>query len=129
MADDEFHRFTYEDALLEAMVVMMLVDRDIDDAEIDRLRAGFWQVTASSLTDETIQNAIDRASVGRVTDGIRRLRYQLDPTERETILSSAIVVASADGSLGDVEYDMAVLLGEALGFDEMEMRAIWQKLA
>lgn len=120
--------FTDTDALLEAMVVMMLIDRDIDDAEIDRLRDGLWRGASLTLDDAAIQAAIDRASVARLTQGLRALRASLQKDQRQAILSAAIRVAGADGAMLDAEYDMAVLLGEALGFDEMEMRAIWQDL-
>ncbi len=116
-------------AILQVMIVMMIIDQDLDAAEVDAVRASYERLTGEHPDDVVVQKVIDEASVEAVSAHLRAIVRQITPDQRKMIVRAALMVATADGHMRDVEYEYVTMVARDVMVDDDEIREIWGELS
>ncbi len=117
----------YVAAILQVMILMMVIDRDLDTAEVDALRNHYQRLTGERPDDTAIQTAIDNASVKATSAHLRAMVRTTTHEQRQTVVRAAMTVALANGNMRDVEHEYVTLVARDLLLDDDDIRAIWEK--
>lgn len=98
------------------MVLMMIVDGCINDAERDCIRRIFKRVTKTSLSSEELDKEVSAAFNTELdTEQYLKSCYLvLDETERDLVFRVATMVAAADGILEREEYELLTKMAKLL---------------
>lgn len=111
---------------MSVMVLMSLVDGEIAETEIMRIRWIFERLTGRSLGRDDVARVAEqvRADNTELTPYLERLGEGLNLVDRRTVLKAAFGVASADGKVLDVEDAMMVAVARALRIEPEDYRSI-----
>ena len=123
------HSGDYLAAVLQVMIVMMVIDRDLDTAEVDALRNHYQRLTGERPDDAAIQTAIDNASVEATSAHLRAMVRTTTLEQRQTVVRAALTVALADGNMRDVEHEYVTLVARDVLLGDDEIRAIWETMS
>jgi uncharacterized tellurite resistance protein B-like protein len=126
-AFDDFY-----ETLLNVMILMMLVDGTIEDAERGAISDLFEKIVGIELAQTDLDAEIGRA-VNRGPDGlmfdIAAQRHTLDQEMRIMFLRAALLVAFSDGEFADAEQHGLARIAEALGVTDEQLRAMIEELS
>ncbi|MBS2015570.1 MAG: TerB family tellurite resistance protein [Deltaproteobacteria bacterium] len=122
----EFHA-----AVKRVMVLMMLADGKIEEAEMETIQLIYGKLAKSELSRDALEKEIAAArSDGR---GLRAylssLVGSLNDSGKETVVKAAYFVASADGHVSTEETNLLGELASALEMSPAQFKAIVDKLA
>ena len=88
-------------------------------------------MTGSVLPEDAIRAEAANVAVAStdLVGALRGLSPHLDPSERETVVRSAIMVAIADGSVGEEEHALVAEIANAVDVSESHLRGILAQIA
>ncbi len=119
-AFDDFY-----ETLLNVMILVMLVDGQIEEAERDAIRHLFEKIVGIELAQTDLDAEISRA-VARGPDGlmfdIAAQRNTLDQERRIMFFRAAVLVAYADSTIVEQEMNALKTIAKALGITDEELR-------
>ena len=103
-------------ALVLSMLKVMVADGQVDESEIESVRAVVRDLVGEEPDDATILAEAEKARSGSVDleAALRDIARHLDTPQRGTVLRSAIQVALADGSYGPDEQRLIGRIARAL---------------
>jgi len=111
--------------LLNVMILTMLVDGQIEEAERDAVRHLFEKIVgielAQTYLDAEISRAVARGPDGLILD-IAAQRNTLDQEKRIMFLRAAVLVAYADSAIEEQEMRTLKTIAKALGITDEELR-------
>ncbi|MDF1660290.1 MAG: TerB family tellurite resistance protein [Planctomycetota bacterium] len=108
------------------MVLMMIVDGCINDAERDFIRRIFQRVTKQRLSSEDLDKEVS-AAFNTELDSEQYLKscyLVLDEKERDLVYRAAAMVAAADGILESEEYDLLTKMAKLLAIPKDRYTAL-----
>ncbi len=113
------------DLTLSAMALMVMVDRQVDDAELCLTGEVYAALGGGEFSSHVLERAI--RTIG--SDPQRALEAfskaeALDEATRRDILRAAFLVAQVDGQVDARERDLLEELGARLGFDAQQVMAV-----
>lgn len=111
--------------ILSTMVLMSLVDGEIADDEVMRIRWIYERVTGRPLSDADVRTVIDQVA-GDDTSLDAYLEHAhagLSSTDRRLVLKAAFGIASADGKVVDAEDTLLKAVARGLHIPADEYRA------
>jgi tellurite resistance protein len=114
------------DDVRRVMVLTMLADDVAEPAEIDVIRSTYRQLAERELTDAELKRDLVQARQAKVTAATyaAAIASRRSPAEKDLILRSAFLVASATGDLSDERKEQLKQLPIALGVSEEHFRQI-----
>ncbi|MCA9244313.1 MAG: TerB family tellurite resistance protein [Phycisphaerales bacterium] len=116
----------FQQALRGALIQVLLADERVDDAEVEAVLAACRRAEDHGVTEEMIRAEITQA--GATADApiaaLSALTSTLSDHAKETVMESALLVASADGAITDDERALIARIGEALGITPSHLRGI-----
>ena len=122
----------FYETLLNVMILMMLVDGTIEDAEKAAIGDLFEKIVGIDLAPQDL-NAEIRRAIARGPDGlmfdIAAQRHTLDQEMRIMFLRAALLVAFSDGEFADAEQHGLARIAEALGVTDEQLRAMIEELS
>lgn len=115
----ETTRAEFHPTMRRVMIMMLLADGSIEDAEIDVIKGIYAKVSGYALSDEEIRDEIETASQEqlKVKEYLKNVTPYLNKTGKARVLKSAYYVASADGSLHEEEEALMEELSHALDME------------
>jgi tellurite resistance protein len=122
----EFHA-----AVKRVMVLMMLADGKIDDAEIETIRTICSKLTKTELSKDDV----DREVASAEADGRGLRQYltsivgTLNDTGKEVVVKAAYFVASADGEVSIEETNLLAELAAALEMSPTAFKGAIEQVA
>jgi uncharacterized tellurite resistance protein B-like protein len=116
--------------LRAVLAAMIIVDDDIDPAEIETACRIYARATGESLDPDTLRSAAGQLKAGEVNveDTLAGLSQPLDYQAKERILEAALDVASADGFVLEEEETLLATIAAALGITEGQYRRTMSRL-
>lgn len=110
-------RASFEEAIKRIMVLMMMADGEVKDAEISTIQEVLKQITGRPTTRADVEREIGavRNQDREVLAYAGNIAPNLTDQGKEMILQAALLVLAADGEVQREEMDLAGKLGEALG--------------
>jgi len=123
---EQLQRVEFANDVRRVMVLTMLADGQVHEAELDVIVNVYRQLCGEVMTREQLSNDVEQARRSR-SDAIQyaqaiRSRRNLD--EREGILRGAFLVASATGTMSPQRLDQIKGLPAALYISEERFREI-----
>jgi uncharacterized tellurite resistance protein B-like protein len=119
----------YASVLLRVIVIMMLADGEIADAEVSTIVKVYHQKTGIRLDHEAINLAIEETLADKEDSFVQMAGAALSAEQKVEILRGAAAVSMADNALGDTEGSYLLLVAEQLGVPGAELSAILQEAA
>ncbi len=126
--DTELVALARMNAMLEVAFLAAAADGEINDAEADNLGATLSQWLGTELSEEVVEDIIDRFIAALAAEGrdqrLAAIASVLDPDARRTAYTLACLVALCDLELHDDELDVlgAIATGLGLSQDEAQVR-------
>jgi uncharacterized tellurite resistance protein B-like protein len=113
-------------AVTMILVQMMLIDGDVDDAEIEAIRHIHQQLLQREIApDEIRSEAVAlRHSGAPVSESLTLIAPRLNEHGKEMVMRAACMVALADEVLRDEELALLVQYARALGLSEAHFKGI-----
>lgn len=105
------------EAVKLAMVEVMIADGKTDPEEVDVVREAFAQVAGARLPERELVREIRAVRSGEkdVPELLEGLAADFDEEARRLVVTAAIVVATTDAEIQEVEHDRIWSIVEALG--------------
>lgn len=117
--DEEQRRFEaeFQKATRELLVLMLLADGRVNDAEVDVICDIYPRVTGAPITAEEVRSEAARLTglPGDVPSLMAPYRGVLNDAGREAVVKAALLVALADGELDRSEARVLDEVADALG--------------
>lgn len=116
----------YQYAIKRVMVLMMMADGVIDDAEVGVIADIYQAITGSPLTEAGVRSEISEAEAAgsSVAHYLGSMQGKLNHNGKSEVVRAAFMVAAADGVIHDDETALLTQIGDALGLSKNEMRLI-----
>ena len=116
--------------LRNVLLAMIVADEDVDPDEIVAAEQAYGEFTGQPLPDGALEREASEArSAGRSPEDLLQcLPADLERKARETILTAAFRVASADGFVLEEEDALLRAVATALGMDSSEARGVLNRL-
>ncbi len=105
---------------LKNLVIMAAADGKLSEQEIALL---VDRCAALGLAEEDLEKAIDFA-----LSGSAKLRFPVDRTEQNSMLSDLIRMMAADGKLSEVEKRLFALAAAKMGIEKTDLDTLIDKL-
>ena len=120
----------FREAIKRTMVMMMLADGAIDEAEVQTIREIFGKIAGRTIeraeVDQEIQQAKgDRRSVEEYLGGVVGM---LNEKGKELVVKAAFFVAAADGKFDESEKALLARIAKALQMTSAHFNGIVQEL-
>lgn len=117
----EFHK-----AVRRVLVLMMLADGVIEDAEIDAIQTILGKLEDREVTRQEIEVEITvaQAQSTDIKEYCRGMAGYLNDAGREMVVKAAILVAGADGRFDDSERDALAKLASALNMSRAHFSGV-----
>jgi len=118
-------RANHLEACLRTMVLMMIVDEVVLDAEIDRITEVYPQVGGRDLTRDEVLAEVDRAreDAQALEPFLQGMAGRLNGQGKLAVIRSAYAIATADGVLHESERALLGALATALDIENPLDRA------
>ena len=112
------------------MVLMMLADGEIDEAEINLMQDIYRKLAEVELTVDDTKEIIsevrgDKLTIQRCLEGFS---YRLNDHGKELVIKAAFMIATADGSLERRERKMLSEIGKTLEVSSAHFNGIIQEM-
>ncbi len=123
--DAEFHQ-----AIRRVMVMMILADGSVDDAEITSLRGIYQKVAGKELAEPALRAEIAQAQKvgGSVEEYLKTVAPSLNPNGKELVIKAAFLVAISDGKVHEHEEALLERIAKALEVTPAHLRGIVAEL-
>lgn len=120
----------FRDAIRRTMVLMMLADGAVEEAEVQTIRDIFGKIAGRDIDrseiDQEIQEArSDRRSVEEYLGGVVGM---LNEKGKELVVKAAFFVAAADGKFDDSEKQLLGRIAKSLQMTSAHFQGIVQEL-
>lgn len=121
----------YQDVMLRVMVHMMLADGEIDDSEIEVIRAVYGKLSGTEIGADDVHAQIEtiRAAEDRFHDDLAAMGLMLNDSGKEAVIRSACMVAAADGVFQEEEQDLLGEIADALEVTPAHLRGLLTEMA
>lgn len=122
----EQSRAEFHPTMRRIMILMLLADGSIDQAEIEVVKSVYAKVSGYALSDEEVRAEIEAASQEKikVKEYLKKVTPYLNKTGKARVLKSAYYVASADGFLHDDEQALMEEISQALDMDPSHYKSV-----
>lgn len=113
-------------AIKRVMILMLLADGVIADAELEVIRRIYSKLSAVDLPVEALREEVEaaRQDVGDVLVYLERVAPALNPRGKELVIKSAFLVAAADDQFQDKERELLAAIGKTLELSSAQVQAI-----
>lgn len=130
-AAEESFRALYHEAMKRVMVEVSRADGQIDDAEVQVISDVYLRLTGSALTDAEVRAEADRAAGAGQAAGadLRALAPTLNEHGKEMVIRAALLVAGADGTYQDEEWQLILSLREDLDMSTAHFNGVVESMA
>lgn len=122
----EYHR-----AIRRVMVLMLLADGEVDEAEIEVVRGIYGSLSKKQVTREDVQREIAeaRSASQDVRTYLSGLVGQLNEQGKDLVFKAAYFVAKADGKFTDEEQDLLLDIGKTLELSKAHVSGLMGELS
>lgn len=123
-------RAEFHPSMKRVMILMLLADGKIHDAEIEKIKGIYAKVAAYDLSDEEIKEEIEIASGGNISvkEYLKKVTPYLNNPGKARVIKSAYYVASADGFLHEDEEAFMDEISQALHMEPEHYESILDSL-
>ena len=125
-AQEEAFRQAFDYAMQRSLVLVMLADGSAQEAELQALASLYRSYGGRTLGPQELQAMIDKAASDSrsLAQHLGPLAHQLNTTGKERLLTAAVQMAAADGSLQPQELDTLETMASALGVSSAHLKGI-----
>ncbi|MFN0264330.1 TerB family tellurite resistance protein [Tepidamorphus sp. 3E244] len=115
--DEEAFLENFEQAILHAMLLLMMSDGHIDDAEVEAVIAVYAKLTDKQLTKDELLAAAEHAHEAghNLSDYLQSIADVLNDDGKRLVIRSMALVANADGKMDEAERDTIVECAGVIG--------------
>lgn len=127
--DEALERELYR-CLRAAMLSMAGIDGDLDPSEMVAISQVYTKITGEKIDIATLERQAE-ACMGqheKMLNTLDCIGPYLNAEGRGMFLKAVLVIASADGKIDPAEVDLTKSIGEALGMEPSEIRAVVKAL-
>lgn len=121
----------FERAVKRVMVMMMLADGAVEDAEVQRIRQVYGNLAKVELTDADVHAEADRARAEKqsLDQFLQGVASKLNDSGKELVIKAAMLVAAADGDLAESELKLLSEIARALGMSQAHFKGVLEQQA
>ena len=116
----------FQQATRRVMVLMMLADGNVDEAEMASIQDLLGKVSKRTVERAEIESEIAaaRKDSKSVEDYCRGMTGYLNESGKEMVVRAALMVAAADGKFEDAEKELLARIAKALELSSAHFRGI-----
>ena len=113
-------------AVKQIMIAVCLADGTVDDTEVVRIQAIYERLTGTRVGEQDLREEIAEVSKGAVPlfELVERLAGQLNESGKETAISSAYLIAAADGEVDADEMALIQQIAERMGMSPAHLNGV-----
>ncbi len=111
-------------AVKQMMIGVCLADGSVDENEVAQIQAIYERLTGAQVSETDIREEIDAFATNGIDlfGLIDRLVGQLNDQGKETAMSSAYLIAAADGNVDESEWELIQQLAQRLGMSPAHLQ-------
>lgn len=113
------------------MVRVAMVDGELHQAEVDRLRWNVGRLTGQTPTEDQVQADVAEVQARAVplSELLAQARHELDVEGRRAVVRAAYIIATADGEVPRAEERLVLEIARGLEISPEEFRALVSPMA
>lgn len=120
----------FEKAVRRIMVLMMMADETIEEAEVAAILANYSRVTRREITEDDVWAEVRRARQEgeEVVSYAQQIAPHLNESGKELVMKAAMMVMAADGAFHQQELELLRTLGAALDMTRAHVTGLMSEL-